>query len=90
MLVPWSENSALKKLSFLGRQHFLQNPSMLKDDLKSIVLCEKSCPPSITRVTYGQHVLVNSTNVYSNELFLCRSPLYLPSKNLMQNLPEEA
>lgn len=64
MLVPWSENSALKKLSFLDRQHFLQNPSMLKDDLKSIVLCEKSCPPSITRVTYGQHVLVDSTAVH--------------------------
>lgn len=89
MLVPQSENSALKKPSFLDRQHFLKNSFMLKDDLKSIARCEKSHPPSITCITDGQRVLVDTTDVYSKGLVLCRSSLYLQSKKLMQNLPEE-
>lgn len=74
VLLPQSEDSALKKPSFLDRQHFLQNLSILKDDLKSIVHCEKSCPPSVTCVTDSQHVLVDRL-VYRNGLFLCRSTL---------------
>lgn len=80
--VPQFERSVLKQPSFLDKEHFLQNPSVLKDDLKSIVLCEKSCPPGITHVTDRQHMSGDKTGVYSSRVSLHRSPLILAVKKL--------
>lgn len=67
----------------MDTQRFLQNPGALRDDLKSIVLCEQSCPPAIARVTDGQKMPGDKTGAYSGSgVSLRRPPLILAVRKL--------
>lgn len=65
------ETSALKWPGFVDIRGFLQNPAVLKGDLKSVVLCEKSCPLG---TTCASHTSADKTVVYSSRVSLHRSP----------------
>lgn len=85
MVFPWAcppvWDTCHKVAGFSGYTVFSAKSSCLEDYLKSIVLCEKSHPLSIS---HGQHMSGDKTTVGC----LCADRLWSsPSQCLMQNLP---